>query len=183
MIPAYMPPAQQLNACTPAQITAFVGACFATPPNQTACNNEQMMLSTSAAACYNCLFGVVPMGDAGAASNKGGVLLDYTGMSFFSTNSPGCIALEDPTNGPACAGNLEPLFQCELQACSSMACQTASSTVFGACVSASQMGACSAEVMGVQSSCTTDLGDGGVGGSKCGTDQQVLNAICGTGMN
>jgi hypothetical protein len=37
--------------------------------------------------------------------------------------------------------------------------------------------------MGVQTSCMADLGDGGAGSTKCGSDQQVLNAICGTGMN
>jgi hypothetical protein len=96
----------------------------------------------------------------------------------FSANYPGCVALVDTSGGPACAADLEPLFQCEAFACS----ECTSTTDFDNCIGAVQKGACSTYFTSEQSSCATEIADGGsLTSGACSTDQDVINVVCGSG--
>jgi hypothetical protein len=98
-------------------------------------------------------------------------------------NTPGCIALEDKTNGPACAQALEPLIQCEFQACNSAACKADTNPADQqACATAADTGACSTQYNSALTACQTDYADGGAATTLCGTDPQIIDAICGSGM-
>jgi hypothetical protein len=173
-VPPYTTVVQQLGACSAIQISGFITACEASPQTPTACNNWQD--DAANAACDICLFDS-PV-DAAMAGYGGAMLIDAAGTEFLSGNSPGCIALKDTANGPACATNLEPLIQCEDFACDSCATQTD----FDTCLGAVQTGACSTYFKAEQSSCATDLADGGVYLADCANDSAIINVICGTGM-
>jgi hypothetical protein len=175
-IPAYVKVVPQLNACSAAQISSFVSSCTGSTASPSACNGFQT--STSNTACMACLF---PSTDGGASMNTGGVLLDYTGTLIVGANTPGCIALADPTNGPACAAGLEPLFQCETQACGSADCRTSTTSVYQACLTGTEMAACSSQYA-ASSPCTPEYEDGGAALGTCASDTTVINEICGTGM-
>jgi hypothetical protein len=175
-IPAYATVVAQPNACSATQISDFVTSCTGSTATPAACNSFQ----TSAAngACLDCLF---PATEAGATFNTGGVLLDSTGTSIVGVNLPGCIALADPTNGPACAAGLEPLFQCESQACGSADCRTSTTSVYEMCLTSTETAACSSQYA-ASSPCAGEYEDGGAAVGACGSDTQVLNVICGAGM-
>jgi hypothetical protein len=165
MIPAYVPPAQ-VAACSNAQINGFL-ACAAGGTCTTWAGDP------ANAACVGCL---VP-----ATNNSGALLLD-SNNKVFTLNLGGCIALADPTNGPACGAALDPLLQCEHAACDSAACQAATTTDVQACESTAQMGACSAGLAAAQGVCGTDFVDGGVATTTCSTAAGIIAEICGNGM-
>ena len=151
-----------------AQINGFLMACTGATGSQTACN-----AFTGDATNMTCLGCLVPM-----AANTGALLVDTSG-SPWGLNAPGCVALADPSNGPACAMALAPLFQCEHAACSSAACANVDTT---ACQSEADMGACSTQVMAANTACAADFSDGGAGTTTCGTSLGVITEICGNGM-
>jgi hypothetical protein len=107
-----------------------------------------------------------------------GGFLPIPGTTYVTSNIPGCIAILDPANGPACAQAFEPLVICELEACTGTACQTDPT-----CQPQARMGACAMEFAEVPMKCPADLTDGGAGAPCLNyTDPQILNVICGTGM-
>lgn len=175
--PGYVSVHQQLNACSSTQLTTFVSACVATTAMPDACNTFQT--DTANKGCMGCLFPGTP---GSATENSGGMLVDSTGTIIVAVNTPGCIALADPANGPACASAIEPLFQCEVAACGSADCRTATASIFQSCETTSEKGACDTYYMASQTSCTADYGDGGAAVTACATTAQVLDRICGTGM-
>jgi hypothetical protein len=170
---------QMKGACSGAQLSSFMASCFSTTATTTACQTFQS--DSANLGCVDCLFGVT---DAGTASNTGGVLLDYTLSYFFESNQPGCIAIEDPTNGPACAQALEPLDQCDYDACgSNAACNT--TALYDACVQTANAagGACATYLNAAQTPCVAYFGlDAGLGSTGvCSTNQDVISVICGNG--
>jgi hypothetical protein len=175
-VPGYVPVNQRLNACSSTQLTTFVSSCVATTAAPDACNNFQT--DTANQACMGCLF----PGSHGGTENTGGMLLDSTGTIIVAVNTPGCIALADPGGGPACASALEPLFQCEVAACGSADCRTATASVYQSCETTSEMGACATQYMASQTSCTAEYLDGGAAVTACATTALVLDRICGSGM-
>lgn len=175
-VPAYAAVVQQQGACTTAQIGDFVDACTSGSAMPGPCNDFQT--SASNAGCMACL---IPSRDGGASTNTGGVLLDVTGTLIVGPNTPGCIALADPTNGPACAAGLEPLFQCETVACGSADCRTSATSVYQQCLATSEKGACASQYA-ASSPCASEYTDGGAAVGACATDTQILNVICGAGM-
>jgi len=176
-IPAYTTVSPQLDACNGTQISDFVSACTASGASASACSSFQTTPGNT--GCMACLF---PKSSSGAAMNTGGVLLDYAGKAIVGVNTPGCIALADPKNGPACAAVLEPLYQCEEQACSSADCVTSDAGTYQMCLDGAEMGACSSQSSAASSTCTPDYEDGGAALVACATDTLILNEICGTGM-
>jgi hypothetical protein len=125
-------------------------------------------------ACYQC---ISPQSDAGTQLATGG-FVPIPGTTYVTSNIAGCMAILDPTNGPACAQAFEPLVVCELSACSSAACETDQT-----CQPQARMGACSTEVADAQMKCAPELADGGAGAPCLSySDSQILNVICGTGM-
>jgi hypothetical protein len=180
-IPPYVVVQPRPGACTAAQITAgggsasFVDSCFVMTATQTNCTRWQG--DSANATCAGCLFGST---DAGAWSRSGGLLLDYTGKTFVGGNLPGCIALADPSKGPACAAEVEPVIACEAAACSSAACLAASPNDYRNCISKSLTGACAA-YRGNFAACAADYADGGVGTTRCGRAEEAFNVICGKG--
>ena len=175
-VPAYAAVVAQKDACSAAQISSFLTSCTGSTASGPACNSFQ--IDTSNGACMACLF---PSTDAGASMNTGGVLLNYAGDQMVGVNTPGCIALADPTNGPACAAGLEPLFQCETQACGSGDCRTATTSIYEACLTSTETGACASQYAAA-SSCASEYADGGAAVGACATQTQVLNVMCGAGM-
>jgi hypothetical protein len=167
MIPVYVAPVHA-SACSMAQINGFLAACANGSP--AACNT--WIMDAANVTCIGCL--------DPAATNTGALLFDSNDQ-VFSLNIGGCIALADPTNGPACAAALDPLLQCQHAACNSAACQAASTTDVQACDTAAQMGACSSGLAAVQGVCGPDLGDGGVATTTCATAAGVIAEICGNG--
>jgi hypothetical protein len=125
------------------------------------------------AGCIACMYGLI---DGGTVST-GGVLFDSMGVAL-DFNVPGCIALADPTNGPACAAALEPAIQCVSAACNTPACMANPSEVTS-CETTAESGACLTEVETEQSACAIDEGDGGVGTTTCSTPTGILTTICG----
>lgn len=170
---AYVPVKQQLDACTSTQINDFVKACAAATSSSSACGNFQVDSANS--GCMACL---VP---GGSAVNSGGVLVDPAGSRIIGVNTPGCVALADPSGGPACAQALAPLFQCESAACGSADCVTAPAATYAMCLSGSEMTVCASEYSAT-SVCNAEYADGGAAVGACGTAAQVINRICGTGM-
>jgi hypothetical protein len=160
-----------VNACSAAQISAFLTACTQPTGSSSTCTAYGMNAANT--GCIACMYGAT---DGGTASN-GGVLFDSTGTAV-EFNLPGCIALADPTNGPACAAALEPAIQCVSAACNSAACMANSSEV-PACETTAESGACLTEVQTEQSACAVDEGDGGVGTTTCSTPTGILTTICG----
>jgi hypothetical protein len=150
----------------------FITDCDSSTQSATACNSFQS--DTANAACVTCIFDI---NDAGAAGEGGAFLINAAGNAFIGSNYPGCIALEDTTNGVACATDLEPLVQCQSFACGTCTTQTD----YDNCITAVNAGACMSYLTPVQTACATDFADGGVLDTKCDTDQEVLNVICGTG--
>jgi hypothetical protein len=175
MIPAYEPPARAA-VCSMAQINAFVTACASSTGSNTACSAWANDPANS--ACDTC---VVQTADAGVGSNTGALLFDSNNQPF-ALNLGGCIALADPTNGPACGMAVDLLFQCENAACDSAACVAAPLSDVQACQATSQQGACASQLATATSSCAIDLGDGGVGNTTCGTSAGIIAEICGNGM-
>jgi hypothetical protein len=164
-----------LSACSADQINTFISACTGPSSSMADCGTFEQDQNNF--GCLTCLFG----SDDGGTSFTG-ALLPVNGGTTFTLNTPGCVDLEDPDNGAACAQKLEPLVQCEALACGSAACQAASAADQEACATASYNGACASE-LSAAAPCQVDFADGGTGSALCGTAQQVLNAICGTGMN
>jgi hypothetical protein len=170
MIPAYAAPARAL-ACSIAQINAFVLHCTSASGSTTACNSWET--NTANSACFTCI--------AQGPRNSGAVLFDSTGAPF-ELNLGGCVALADPTNGPACGMAVDPLLQCEYAACNSAACLQATASVVDDCITASDQGACASLLTAANSACVIDFGDGGVGNTTCATSAGVIAEICGNGM-
>jgi len=172
-ISAYVPVVRQANACSASDLSSFLASCRSGTATQAACSS--LLLGTAFAGCAGCLFPTT--------TNAGALLFDATGKHLVGTNQPGCLALADPTNGPACAAVLEPWEQCTYAACSSAAC-LASQTDYNACTTAADDpgGACYSRLAAAHNAaCEADMASGGVLSARCNTDAEVLNAICGTG--
>jgi hypothetical protein len=170
--PAYAKVVAQPNACSASQISGFVSSCIGGTASGSGCNAFQVDPSNS--ACMGCLFPAM-------APNTGGVLLDSSGSNIIGANIPGCIALADPSGGPACAAAYTPLVECEWEACIDPNCRAAPQATYDACLTAAEKGACASLYM-ASGPCSADYADGGVGVTACATPEQVLNRICGTGM-
>jgi hypothetical protein len=122
--------------------------------------------------------------EGGQPVNTGATLYGAAG-TIVDLNVPGCIALADPSNGPACARAFEPLMQCVDAACA-LWC---SASDFGTCaVAATGTGApCASYYAAITTPCATDLATNGVAYTVCGWNSNseltdVLNVICGTGQ-
>jgi hypothetical protein len=180
-LPAYTPVVPMMNACTSMQISGFISSCVQSGTTSNGC----VSWADSNATCAGC---IVQGTDAGLAQT-GAILFNVNpssgAMVPVSSNVPGCIALADPTNGPACAEQLEPLMQCVAEACG-FACTD--QTSFSSCEQAVRAsgGACGNLASAAQMPCATDMASSGVGVAKCGYGtqnelQEVINVICGTG--
>jgi hypothetical protein len=176
-VPSYAPVQQMGAACQQGQISAFITACTTATSTSTTCNNWQQDPNNS--QCDACILPSDGMGDLLAT---GGVMVNAQG-GFFSQNTPGCIALVDPTHGPACAQQLEPLLQCQYQACAN--CPIGTGLTCGP-IADGPGGACAQYAI---PACATDyFPDGGTfnnacsGGTQSEAIQAVLEVICGNGI-
>ncbi|HEX8793028.1 MAG TPA: hypothetical protein VF765_18920 [Polyangiaceae bacterium] len=173
--PQYATVAPMANACNSMQITGFISACVAQGATGMNCASWANANST----CAGC---IVQGTDAGA-TETGAILFDANGKPV-SGNVPGCVAIADPTNGPACAAQLEPLMQCVAVACGMCTDQAS----FSSCEQAARAsgGVCGSLSSAAKMPCAGDMGSNGVGLTKCGYGtqnelQDVINVICGTG--
>jgi len=116
----------------------------------------------------------------GNPPSTGALLLDSTGMMIVDVNLPGCIALKDTTNGPACAQALTPDIYCDDAACGGCA----DNTTFQTCVGTVEGtgGACAMYGGKVQTSCPNDFGDAGVASTACADVSSIVNVVCGSGQ-
>jgi hypothetical protein len=171
-VPPYVPALQQINACNAAQIAGYLAACVNTGATQAACTAWYQ--ASANAVCAGC---INPANTAGAPSNAGAVVT-VSGQQYL--NIPGCIALADPTNGPACAGALQPSFECQDVACAD--CVGASSTLQLQCYTSATSGACASYTTSADSLCATDFATDAGAGIECESPQFIVNEFCGTGM-
>jgi hypothetical protein len=171
-LPGYTAPVPVPNACTATQLASFISGCDSETQSMSAC--DMFQTDPSNQGCITCLF---DYNDGGVAGNGGGLLLSAAGGAFVGGNLPGCIALEDTTNGPACAAELEPLVQCQAFGCNTCDSQMS----YDDCIMAVNAGACMSYLNAVQTPCMMDLADGGVFFTKCSDDSAIINVICGTG--
>jgi len=175
---------QQLGACTGGatgtQIQGFITNCTGSTGSQALCTTWQQ----AAAANVTCLGCIIGAGDGTTGTSAGAEVLDYSMMYYFP-NTPGCLALTNPSGGAACAAALSPSWQCEQVACGSAACQAATSAEFTACVTAADAtgGACATQSAAVTANCAGPL-DGGAADTTCAESNfaGIINVICGTGQ-
>jgi hypothetical protein len=167
--PSYVAVQQVPNACTPAQIQAFLSACLG--GSRSSCNS--WLQDSSNDKCLGCLAPQQPQ-------NGGGLLFGPSGTDVIGTNLPGCIALADASNGSTCAQALEPALQCDAFACGGSCADQAS---YEGCAQAANAsgGACNDYANHVKQSCASDFVDAGAAVTKCASDPDILNVICGTG--
>jgi hypothetical protein len=173
--PPYAAVKQMLNACSSAQISAFLAACAPAtgyeppslwPPSTADCNAWQT--DSTNKTCLGCLAGNPP--------NTGALLLNSSNQ-IIDENLPGCIALKDTTNGPACAMVLEPDLQCAHASCASCGDQTSFDTCRQATLGSG--GPCNSEANSVKKSLCYKVGPATM---SCASTQQVINVICGAGQ-
>lgn len=176
-VPSYVPVQPMSGACQQGQITAFVTACASSTSSSTSCDNWQQDPNNS--ECDAC---ILPSDGLGNLQATGGVMVNAQG-GFFTQNTPGCLALVDPTNGPACAAQLEPLLQCQYQACAN--CPLGTGLTCGP-IADGPGGACAQYTI---PACATDyLADGGTFNNQCSgatqaeAIQAVFEVICGNGI-
>jgi hypothetical protein len=159
-----------IGSCLQGQINGFIQNCASTQATTANCNTWSN--DPNNASCVAC---ILPNG-----TDSNGVLVNAQG-GFFTSNVPGCIALVDPTHGPKCAQELEPLLQCQYAACAN--CPLGSHGCFA--TAAAPGGPCAQYTI---PDCGSDyFTDGGTFNNQCsgstadnGTEA-VLNVICGTG--
>lgn len=168
MISQYATVKQTLNACSSTQISGFVQACTGMTGSMSACQSWQQ----ANMSCLACM--------VGNPANTGALLLDSSGMQIVDFNVPGCIALKDTTNGPACAKALTPDLYCDDYACGGCADQNTFNTCIGTVEGTG--GSCAMYGGPVQTSCASDFGDAGVANTACGDISSIINVICGTGQ-
>ena len=175
----YNAPTQMLNACSSTDIPAFVTACLSSTATNKTCGAWQ---NGASATCLGCLFPEKKK----VPTNSGGVLFEVygTGYAFFEGNQPACIALKDPTNGPACAAAYEPYVQCLQEACGvNTACKTEKE--YEACLTdvVAKGGACASYYATYKAApCGTDIsGDAGIA-TECADNAGSINVVCGTGI-
>jgi hypothetical protein len=137
--------------CSPTDVSAFTTACGDMGSNS-AC--EAWFTANvkgdggAGTACGNCI---------AAPDNNGGAWLDPFGVPY--PNYGACIALQDPTNGPTCAGAFNAF-----QGCLGFACDLCMSTAEGnACVTTEEGtgGGCASYLSTGQTDCKSDFADGG----------------------
>jgi hypothetical protein len=171
----YVAAVGNLGVCATGDVSAFVTACGVNG-SQTTCDNWQNTNLASDAgpgtACGNCIF---------APMNNGGTWTDVNG--YFLPNYAGCIQLTDPSSaGTACATALD-----DRQGCEGLACDMCTSGK--ACITAVDSAGCSQYVSAFDSSCTSELADGGAvptcfpgGAANPDLDlSYVVTLICGGG--
>jgi hypothetical protein len=167
---------QQLNACSQAQITAFITACASSTATMPTC--QTWFQDSTNATCAGC----IEPSNGGTPTNTGATLTDAGGTSF---NVPGCVALTDATNGPACAVALAPLSECGDAACSDcLQSTTATSAELQQCYQTAEGtgGACATYYSTAASSCAIEYpADGGGAGGSCNNVTFIVNKICGSG--
>jgi len=180
--PAYVPSVAHQGACTSAEIADFVSACI-TSTSGAPCEAWQLMNlgDGGATPCGDCIF---------APDDNGGVWVD-PGGGFFP-NVAGCMQLEDPTNGPACAAAYNIISACNGVACDSRCLGKGVCSELAECndcITASNEGSCNAYAISVGKDCAADYADGGAldlcspgwaMGEQAPTYSLVIGLICGS---
>ena len=173
-IPPYSTVTQQ-SACSMADVSAFIAACAAsnTPGPCTA-------WFTSNPTCGSC---IEPADDSAAGDNGGALLFDAIGQTFL--NAAGCVQLVD--GNTTCAAPLQELTLCEVDACDSVACQAATSTVYQDCQTSADQGPCTSQVTAANAGCGgADYAEGGAlsvcDPSTAAGMVAILYTICGNGQ-
>jgi hypothetical protein len=111
----------------------------------------------------------------GSPANTGALLLDSSNQ-IIDDNQAGCIALQDPTNGPACAMALEPDVQCYHASCASCGDETGLDTCRQAALGVG--GPCRGAALDVIEACPEE----GAASAACASFEDVINVICGAGQ-
>jgi hypothetical protein len=158
-----------LGACTAQAISDFDSECYQ--------NGDCTDWATTYPACEACV-NVNPPADGGNGPQTGAVVYDGSGYEWL--NAAGCVAIEDKSDGGGCAPNLQELGFCQDYACGDV-CETDAD--YENCITAVNAGACSTYYTAASSTCAADMADGGSLNTTCSTDIDIVNAICGTGMN
>ncbi len=138
------------------------------------------MWSEANPTCAAC---VDPAPDGGPGENSGAFLVDAVGQAYL--NVAGCVQLVD--GNTSCAAPLQELTLCELDACDSVACQSANPTDINNCLTAADSLACSTQVTAADNACLgADSADGGAltvcDESTMAGQVAIIYEICGNGQ-
>jgi hypothetical protein len=107
--PTWHPPAgPNLGACTDAQLSALIPACFETTSTTTTCG--AWLYDPTNSTCLACW-----QGSVGAATWAPFVHVDNPGEADY-VNIGGCVALADPPE-IACAHSIQAQLECEMASC------------------------------------------------------------------
>ena len=136
--PSYAPPKHVPGACTGAQISGFLDACFRTGHTKTSCDT---FAATIPSTCADCLATPWNAPARGAAVLYQGAAGDH---GVRALNVSGCLALVGGAAGLDCAKKLEIEEACELAACNANCPVTdnASFQPWAACVTSADSAAC-----------------------------------------
>jgi hypothetical protein len=187
--------------CSAADLSAFLTACgdAATgTAGQATCTawlganvaGQEADGGGAGTACGNCILPPNKAGTGGASF----LFFDSMGNGYFGPNYPGCIQIRDTTNGPACAGAYNNLYECVDLQCSLCTGTNGDGTSQdpAACEQGDVAtgGICASYLSPYQTSCMGDNADGGIA-DQCSpgaaTQKQnpdwtlIINLICGGG--
>ena len=161
--PAYVPAGRMPMACTDAQITAALTACYDSASTQATCD----AFVKANAACFGCI-------ETGATDAKWGPLIDFstaTDPIGLYYNVAGC--LEIVQGNTTCAKASQAALSCEFAACNPPVCDLSSGDnaaldAFGACLDKAAVAPACKAFEDVKLACFND--DGGAASTVCGAD-------------
>jgi hypothetical protein len=181
------------QACSAAQVTALVTACFGAAATSSTCS--AFVTNASNESCVECVdtnySGGTMLGSLQpppAAVSPWGPLVAVGNLVFENTGA--CITIADSAYA-SCGQAINALFQCDYYACDAV-CPTTTAqdqAAESACRSAASAGTCSSYANAVDTACGA-LPDGGGAAAFCldsnlftdGTINQVVLQQCGNGM-
>ncbi len=155
------------TACTPTTLAAVIDGCFGSAATQATCGAAEGVAANK--SCFQCFL-------ADSSSSKWAPILFIAdppnNPAYPYNNSAGCVAAEDPTQGPACQAALDALTQCELAACVSHCPATDAGT---------------AELVGTFDSTgnltTPGCIENALNGTTCQTYVDAVNTVCASEVN
>jgi len=136
-------PAVSQNACSPAEISDFVSACYGTGSTQQTCDAWKAG-EADAGACPGCIF------TSRSASAWGALVCTSTALSSCLINNPGCMDLElgqvsqelQSGGSGSCGDILGASYGCQDYACATCSTTGAPSSDFATCVNAAMQTEC-----------------------------------------
>jgi hypothetical protein len=161
-VPSWKPPKAHADACTQAQIDAYLQDCLGSAATSQTCAPFQ---SGAGRTCAQCILSHSTDPQLGPLVSDG---------NYVTANIAGCIALAThDSTGAGCGGKLEAIQQCESAACTANCPVTddASEQALNDCTEASDTGGCATYAAAAE--CVNVL-DAGTAVARCLSGQSVF---------